>query len=73
MVKMGSAVTQPEMLVPIRLEIDHDHYKLRDTFTWNLNGAFTFSYDTSSQANNNSQIDLTITPDIFAQGLCDDF
>lgn len=27
-----------DMLVPIRLEIELDGYKLRDTFTWNLNG-----------------------------------
>ena len=27
-------------LVPIRLEIDSDGHKLRDTFTWNLYGIF---------------------------------
>ncbi|KAM0755771.1 SNF5-domain-containing protein [Meredithblackwellia eburnea MCA 4105] len=26
----------PEVLVPIRLEYEHEAYKLRDTFTWNL-------------------------------------
>ncbi|KAI8979657.1 hypothetical protein BDF20DRAFT_940583 [Mycotypha africana] len=26
-----------EVLVPIRIELEHEHYKLRDTFTWNLN------------------------------------
>uniref|UniRef100_V5EZJ4 SNF5-domain-containing protein n=2 Tax=Kalmanozyma brasiliensis (strain GHG001) TaxID=1365824 RepID=V5EZJ4_KALBG len=26
---------QGEDLVPIRLEIDHEHWRLRDTFTWN--------------------------------------
>lgn len=30
-----------DMLVPIRLEIELDGYKLRDTFTWNLNGMST--------------------------------
>ena len=30
-----------DLLVPIRLEIDGaDGYKLRDTFTWNINGIF---------------------------------
>ena len=29
---------QPEMLVPIRLDIDIDGQKLRETFTWNKNG-----------------------------------
>ncbi|ANB11180.1 Snf5p [Sugiyamaella lignohabitans] len=27
----------PELLAPIRLDIDLDKYRLRDTFTWNLN------------------------------------
>jgi hypothetical protein len=26
------------VLVPMRLDIDYDGKKLRDTFTWNLNG-----------------------------------
>lgn len=30
-----------ETLVPIRLDIEHDGYKLRDTFTWNMNGNIT--------------------------------
>lgn len=25
-------------LVPIRLDVEHDGIKIRDTFTWNLNG-----------------------------------
>ncbi|KAE8230509.1 hypothetical protein CF326_g4493 [Tilletia indica] len=29
--------SEDEWLVPIRLEIDHDQYKLRETFTWNAN------------------------------------
>ncbi|KAG8746893.1 SWI/SNF chromatin-remodeling complex subunit [Ceratobasidium sp. 423] len=52
--RSGALVTGLELLVPIRLEIDHDHYRLRDTFTWNLN-------------------DPVITPEIFAQCLCDDY
>ncbi|KAG8678089.1 SWI/SNF chromatin-remodeling complex subunit [Ceratobasidium sp. 395] len=36
LVKLTSTITQTEMLVPIRIEIDHDHYRLRDAFTWNL-------------------------------------
>ena len=31
-------VDVPEELVPIRLEFDVDHHKMRDTFVWNLNG-----------------------------------
>lgn len=29
----------PEQLVPIRLEFDVEHHKMRETFVWNLNGA----------------------------------
>lgn len=35
---------QPEDLVPVRLEIDHEGWKLRDTFTWNASDDVT-SYD----------------------------
>ena len=31
-------VDKPELLVPIRLELDVEHHKLRDTFVWNMNG-----------------------------------
>ncbi|GLB39897.1 putative SNF5-domain-containing protein [Lyophyllum shimeji] len=30
-------VNRPEQLVPIRLEFDVEHHKMRDTFVWNLN------------------------------------
>ena len=30
--------SRPEQLVPIRLEFDVEHHKMRDTFVWNLNG-----------------------------------
>ena len=37
------AASLPEVLVPVRLDIDIDGQKLRDTFTWNKNGmAFVF-------------------------------
>ena len=32
------AASLPETLVPIRLDIDIDGQKLRETFTWNKNG-----------------------------------
>lgn len=34
-VEMKNISMLHEDLVPIRLEIDHEHWKLRDTFTWN--------------------------------------
>jgi len=33
-------VNRSEQLVPIRLEFDVEHHKMRDTFVWNLNGTF---------------------------------
>jgi hypothetical protein len=67
---MGSPDTQPEMLVPIRLKIDHDHYRLRDAFTWNLNGKLRRCIYHEHVLTTNTD---SITPDIFAQCLCDDF
>jgi SWI/SNF-related matrix-associated actin-dependent regulator of chromatin subfamily B protein 1 len=32
--------TLPEVLVPIRVDLEIDGQKLRDTFTWNKNGSF---------------------------------
>ncbi|XP_029193225.2 SWI/SNF-related matrix-associated actin-dependent regulator of chromatin subfamily B member 1-A-like isoform X1 [Acropora millepora] len=37
MAAIHEAAAQPEVLVPIRLDIDIDGQKLRDTFTWNKN------------------------------------
>ena len=31
-------VNRPEQLVPLRIEFDVEHHKMRDTFIWNLNG-----------------------------------
>ena len=36
----SEAAAQPEVLVPIRLDIDMDGQKLRDTFLWNKNGEY---------------------------------
>ena len=33
---------KPETLVPIRIEFDVEHHKVRDTFVWNLNGGPLF-------------------------------
>lgn len=34
--------SQQEMLVPIRLDMEIEGQKLRDTFTWNKNGNHSF-------------------------------
>ena len=38
---MANQADQLEELVPIRLDIEHDKIKLRDTFTWNLHDRVT--------------------------------
>lgn len=38
MAAIHEAASQPEVLVPVRLDIDIDGQKLRDTFTWNKSG-----------------------------------
>lgn len=35
---------RPEQLVPVRLEFDVEHHKMRETFVWNLNGLSFFSF-----------------------------
>lgn len=35
---MNEQAEKEDTLVPIRIELEHEGYKLRDTFTWNLNG-----------------------------------
>jgi len=45
--------TQIDVLVPIRVDLEIEGQKLRDTFTWNKN-------------------ELLITPEIFAEIICDD-
>ncbi|RXK41701.1 hypothetical protein M231_00936 [Tremella mesenterica] len=41
-------------VVPIRLDIEHESHRLKDTFMWNCS-------------------DTVVTPELFAQTLCDDF
>lgn len=36
--EMKQVAEKEEQLVPIRLEIDYDPFKFRDTFTWNASG-----------------------------------
>ena len=68
---LHEASVQPEVLVPIRLDIEIDGQKLRDTFTWNKNGIIlTNSISTSITTYLCSE--LLITPEQFAQILCDD-
>ncbi|KAF7726437.1 SWI/SNF chromatin-remodeling complex subunit [Apophysomyces ossiformis] len=55
-----------DTLVPIRLELEIDGYKLRDTFTWNLNA------DRGTRQINSKITETLITPEQFAEILCED-
>lgn len=46
--------TQSEVLVPIRLDMEIEGQKLRDAFTWNMNGNLLISPPSPSQQLSNS-------------------
>jgi SWI/SNF-related matrix-associated actin-dependent regulator of chromatin subfamily B protein 1 len=60
---------RPEQLVPIRLEFDVEHHKMRETFVWNLNGQFLRCVLPLAH----SRPDPVITPEMFAQTLVEDY
>lgn len=70
--------SQPEVLVPIRLDMELEGQKLRDTFTWNKHGKrHRFKPDPSLFTDFNFVIFLIfsecmIAPEQFAEILCDD-
>ncbi len=35
---MKAAAATEERLIPVRLDIEHDQWRLRDTFVWNVAG-----------------------------------
>ncbi|CAG09644.1 unnamed protein product, partial [Tetraodon nigroviridis] len=53
--------SQSEVLVPIRLDMEIEGQKLRDAFTWNMNGSGTRCCP-----------EKLMTPEMFAEILCDD-
>lgn len=64
-----------EVLVPIRIELEHEGYKLRDTFTWNLNGndAKPFWKDELQlTCVIRHVIESLVTPEQFAEVMCED-
>ncbi|KAI0653711.1 hypothetical protein C8Q70DRAFT_937533 [Cubamyces menziesii] len=68
---------RPEQLVPIRLEFDVEHHKMRDTFVWNLNGTSHLSlfdvWTWNAELSAGGRPDPIITPEIFAQLIVDDY
>lgn len=56
--------------MPIRLEFDVEHQKMRETFVWNLNGQ---SFTSVCLSRSMCGPDPVITPEIFAQTLVEDY
>jgi len=61
-----------EILVPIRLEFDVEHHRMREAFVWNLNGGY-FTVTLGCFHKLMAVKDPVITPEIFAQSLVDDY
>ncbi|OCF78534.1 hypothetical protein I204_00474 [Kwoniella mangroviensis CBS 8886] len=52
--QLKSMAEVEDHIVPVRLDLEHDNFRLKDTFMWNVS-------------------DKVVTPELFAQSLCDDF
>lgn len=52
--QLKSMADVEDHIVPVRLDLEHDHHRLSDTFMWNCS-------------------DTVVTPELFAQTICDDF
>lgn len=64
-------VSRPEQLVPLRIEFDVEHHKMRDTFVWNLNGKLSSTL--SNTQNIHTLADPIVTPEAFAQSMVEDY
>jgi len=53
-------------IVPVRLELEHEHSRFSDTFLWNCSGEYR-GVEWWLTA------DTVVTPELFAQSICDDF
>jgi SWI/SNF-related matrix-associated actin-dependent regulator of chromatin subfamily B protein 1 len=53
-------------IVPVRLELEHEHNRFSDTFLWNCSGEL-------KRARMLLTADTVVTPELFAQSICDDF
>jgi len=52
--KLVAAAKEDEVLIPVRLEWEHEAYRLRDTFTWNLKGKYCHHDDVDPAWGTNS-------------------
>lgn len=66
-------VNRPEQLVPLRIEFDVEHHKMRDTFIWNLNGRALIPLFFKDSKTKNPFSDPIVTPEAFAQSIVEDY
>lgn len=66
----------PEVLVPIRLDMELEGQKLRDTFTWNKHGNLAHNISLIWLSDSHNRLfrfpECMIAPEQFAEILCDD-
>jgi SWI/SNF-related matrix-associated actin-dependent regulator of chromatin subfamily B protein 1 len=67
-------------VIPIRLDLEHDQHKIKDTFMWNCAGELRFALYLALSIRpiclsklNDMSSDTVVTPELFAQCLCDDY
>lgn len=66
--KLKNAALCDLSLVPIRLDVEQDGFKIRDTFTWNLHGIHSlFLFDHPHHF-----LEKVVDHELFARGLCRD-
>lgn len=72
--KVVAVAREEELLIPIRLEWEHEAYRLRDTFTWNLKGKLSRDCEVGLVDADQYVVvaDTMVTPEIFASHLCED-
>ena len=66
-------VNRPEQLVPLRIEFDVEHHKMRDTFIWNLNGRAPIPLFQRLKRTKHPFSDPIVTPEAFAQSIVEDY
>lgn len=63
-----------EVLIPVRIDLDTETHRIRDCFTWNLNGARNFLSSSCLilRASITFQSEEFLTPEVFAKIFCQD-
>jgi hypothetical protein len=72
---LRNSAAKLEVLIPIRLDIETDSVKIRDTFTWNLNGNSIDNYHNLARWQpfiTISSVETDISVDYFSRRMCFD-